>query len=426
MRLALPFGSGSVDVTLPDDAVVLEPEPEPALAEPERAVLAACAAPLAALPLRQLARGRHSACIAVPDVTRPVVGPWVLPALRRELAAAGVERLEVVIATGTHRGATADEILQLLGREAAEELPVRSHDAQDGEHDLVGETTAGVPVWIDRGYVRADLKLALGVVEPHLMAGYSGGAKTLCPGLARLDTVRGVHRPALARGRVGPGIVVGNPFRDEVRQAAGLVGADFTVQCAVTAGGAPAEVAAGDLGATMARVTAWVERRARLRAETEFDVVVTTAGGPSLDRTLYQCAKGWIAALGVVRPGGDVVLVAEMGEGIGSVEFEALLSQARDLAEMDRELDTPGFFRRDQWMAQHVFQARARARLHAVTRLPRARLAALGIDAHPSLEAALARLLPPAGAHRLLVLPRGPFCVATVGDRLVTLSGAAA
>jgi nickel-dependent lactate racemase len=426
MRLALPFGPASLDVELPDDAAVLAPKPASPLSQPTQDVRLAIAAPAATPPFAELARGRRTCCIAVPDLTRPAVWEWVIPPLRHALREAGVEHLEIVIATGTHRAATADEIVRIVGAEAAREIPVRSHDTASGEHVHVGRTDAGIEVWIDAGYVRSDLRVALGLVEPHLVAGYSGGGKTICPGLARLDTVRGVHRASLARERVGPGIVEGNPFRAEVRQAARLAGVDFALQCVATPDGKLAFVAAGDLDAAVERATAFVEPHARLRAEAPFDVVVTTAGGFNLDRTLYQAAKGWIAALGAVRPGGDVLLVAEMREGIGSRDFESLLSEVNDGSELDRRLDSPEFFRRDQWMVQHVFQARARARLHAVTRLPRERLEALGFTTHASVEEALARLLPPAGPHRLLVLPRGPFGIVTVGEQLVTLEGAVA
>ena len=417
MRVSLPYGSTHVGAVLPDDARVLLPHVAEPLREPVAALAAALASPLGAPPLADLPRGRSSACIVVSDHTRPAVGRHVLPAVCDLLSAGGVGRIEIVVATGTHRASTPAEVLEIVGESVARRYPVRSHDCVRGAHDLVGRTPSGTPVWIDQGYVRSELRIVVGVVEPHLMAGYSGGAKNICPGLARLDTVQGVHRASMARGRVGPGIVEGNPFRAEVREAARLADASFSIQICATRAAVPAFVSAGDLDATVSAACDFAAAHARVSAAAEHDVVLATAGGAPLDRTLYQAAKGWAAGAGVVRPGGDLVLVAELSEGIGADEFEALLGRVMSA-------QAAGSGGTGAWMVQHIEQLRARARLHLVSSLDAGRVRALGFAPHASVDEALARILPPKGEHRLLVLPEGPYCVAAVGDRLLTLEGA--
>lgn len=426
MRCSLPYGSRRLDAELPESAAVLVPPAAPPHRDPHGAVDAALRAPHATPPLSQLASGRRTACIVVPDATRPAVGAWVVPALDKVLRDAALVDIEILIATGTHRAAQAHEVEQLVGPELAARARVRSHDAVEGVHEHVGDTAAGTPVWIDRGYMQADLRIVVGVVEPHLMAGYSGGAKSVCPGIARLDSVRAVHRASVARARVGPGIVRGNPFRREVVEAAKLAGVDFSVQCCVNRAHSLAYVAAGGLDASVENATRFAALHSRVATARSWDVVIVSGGGAPLDRTLYQAAKGWAAGAAVVRGGGDLILVAEMADGVGSPEFAALLEAGletydRNAADFDAPRERTG-----QWMLQHILQARARARLHAICSLPPERLRRIGISPHGSVEDAVAALCGGRATRRVLALPHGPYCVAAVGDQLVTLEGAAA
>ena len=422
MQCALPYGERHLEVPLPASAEVLEPARAAPLADAVAAVGAAVRAPLDTQPLADLAAGKRTACIVISDGTRPAVGRWVLPCLETTLRAAGLQSLEILIATGTHRAAQPHEIEALVGTPQLR-LPVRSHDAVRGPHEHVGHTAAGTPVWIDRGFLAADVRVVVGVVEPHLMAGYSGGAKSVCPGIARRDTIRAVHRASVARERVGPGIVRGNPFRREVEEAAQRAGVDFSVQCCVSRRGQLTFVAAGALEASVARATQFAAEHATVSLKRPFDVVVVSGGGAPLDRTLYQAAKGWATGVAALRPGGDVILVAEMADGVGQPGFAALLDAGLDAYEADDE-NQPVAARTGQWMLQHILQARGRGRLHVVCSLPEARLRRIGFVPHASVDAALVAVCG-TGTPRVLVLPHGPYCVPMRANRLVTLEGVA-
>lgn len=409
MKVALPYGPGSVSIELPDGASVATIAP----AAPASAV----AIERALEPCADRAVGKASACIAIPDATRPPLARAVLPGLLARLA--GIERIDIVVATGTHRPATAAEIEILVGAEIARRLPVRSHDASLGVHESVGRLASGVPVEIDAGWMHADLRIAFGVVEPHLLAGWSGGAKTICPGLASLATVRGVHRAAVARGQCGPGIVTGNPFRAEVESAARLAGVDVAIQLVGAPYDLPAFIAVGDLPTSVLRAIEFAVPHAVVDLANEFDVVVTTAGGWPLDRTLYQAAKGWLAGVGAVRPGGDVVLCAALDAGIGSSDFEMQLrAMPPTVSAGDASSPAP---QRDAWMLQHIEQARARARLHLVSSLPAADAAALGFTPWADVPAALAGIA--AAPVSTLFSPAGPQAILRTARHLRTLEG---
>jgi nickel-dependent lactate racemase len=233
--------------------------------------------------------------------------------------------------------------------------------------------------------------------------------------------VRGVHRATLARGACGPGIIDGNPFRAEVIRAAQLADIDWSVQCVAASGGGMAHVAAGELEPAVGGALEAASRDACLDVD-RADVVITSAGGRPLDRTLYQAVKGWVASLAAVRTGGDVLLCAELSDGVGSEEFETQLRTVRTREEFERVLAGGTAVPRDAWMLQHVFQARARARLHVVSSLPRERLAALGFEAWNDASEAVAALTN--GGRTVLVLPDGPSAVVRAAGELLTLEGA--
>ncbi len=194
------YGTTGLTVTLPRGAraTVVRKPTLPKLPDPQAAVRAALAAPVAAKPYADLVRGRRSACILICDVTRPVPNRLFLRPLVEGLLAAGVprERITVLVATGLHRPNEGDELADLVGDPwVLATVRVENHFARDAAaHVDLGATPGrGTPVKLDRRFVEADLRIATGLVEPHFMAGYSGGRKVIAPGIAHEDTIRTFH-----------------------------------------------------------------------------------------------------------------------------------------------------------------------------------------------------------------------------------------
>src|SRR6266478_3385507 len=200
MRITLDYGRTGMDVDLPDDRLVgpLAIRPAAPLTDPEAAIADALAHPIGSPPLADAARGRRNACILVCDITRPVPNSLLLPPVLRTLEQQGIARRDILIlvATGLHRPNEGAELDEMLGPDIAANYRVENHHGKvKEEHDFLGVTPNGVPVWLDSRYVRADLKITTGLIEPHLMAGYSGGRKVICPGIAALETVKVWHGP---------------------------------------------------------------------------------------------------------------------------------------------------------------------------------------------------------------------------------------
>ena len=429
MRVHLDHGRSGIEVDLPDRTTLLESPHAPPVADPATAIRAAHAAPIGSRPLAEIARGRRSAVVVIADKTRPVPNALLLPPILETIEAAGVprERIEILVGTGLHRANTEEELVEMTSPELVARYRFRNHVARDpAEHRHLGKTKRGTEIWLDAGYLDAELKIVTGLIEPHLMAGYSGGRKGICPALAGVDTMRSLHGPAMLEDQIGPGIVEGNPFHEDLLEIASRAGSDFLANVSIDRARRLTGVFAGDLVAAHAAGIAAVERQVSATLDRPADVVVTSAGGYPLDQTLYQAIKGLVGALNVVRRGGTIILAAEIAEGIGSREFVSLLAHLRGNDEFMARLTSPGFFVIDQWMAQHLCQVMRKARIAiAGSSLEATALGGLPIDVHATVEDAIAAALARHGADATVAaIPEGPYVLSTVRGRKLSLGRA--
>jgi nickel-dependent lactate racemase len=431
MEVRLDYGRVGLPIFLADTlrVSVVEPSKGAPLPDPTAAVEDVLQHPIGARPLLELARGRRDAVVVISDKTRPVPNGIVLPPILHVLEAAGIarERIEILVATGLHRVNTRDELIEMTSAALVERYRFRNHVARHPEeHVHLGRTRRGTEIWIDRGFMAADLKIVTGLIEPHLMAGYSGGRKGVAPGLAGVDTMRSAHGPIMLEDNVGPGIIVDNPFHQDLLEIARLVHVDFLVDVSIDRARRLTGVFAGDIERAHEVGMAFVEHEVRVDLDAPADIVVTSAGGYPLDDTFYQAIKGLTGALNIVRRGGTIILAAALSEGIGSQDFQELLRQARSNDEFMARITSPGFFRIDQWMVQHLCQVRRKAEVILVTDgLPAEVVSGLLVTPAPSVEDALAQALAQHGASaRVAVLPQGPYVLATVRGRKLALGRA--
>ena len=221
MRVRLEYGRTGLDVELPDDRVVrsLSYKDATPLVDPASTITTLLEQPTAGPPLAEIAAGCNDACIAICDITRPVPNQLILPPVLDTLESAGIsrDRVLILVATGLHRPSTDEELVEMVGQSIFDSYRIENHNGQAREeHTYLGNSPRGVPVWIDSRYVDAELKITTGLIEPHLMAGYSGGRKLICPGLAALETVKVWHGPDfLEHPKADCGFLDGNPVHEE-------------------------------------------------------------------------------------------------------------------------------------------------------------------------------------------------------------------
>ena len=427
MKLTLDYGKTGLEVTLPKDRFLAAPlgirEAEP-IADPTAALDAALAAPIGTAPLLELARGKVSACVVICDITRPVPNTVLLPPILRTLEAAGVPRsgITILIATGLHRPNEGEELVELVGAEIARNYNcVNHHGKEKAEHDYLGTTDRGVPIWIDSRYTRAELKITTGLIEPHLMAGYSGGRKLICPGIAALETVKVWHGPAfLEHPKADAGSLIGNPVHEENTKIALLTGCDFIVNVCIdgkrriTGRWAGDMIRAWETGVEFCRdlVKAGVPRAA--------EVVVTSCAGYPLDTTWYQAVKGLTGALPIVKEGGTIVLAASLSEGLGSPEFVKHLKEYRAAgryksfahgAGIGASSMHPDHCEMDEWQLVMFQKVLAKCRVKVVTGgLSASILEECQVTPAASVEVAVAESLAEYGPDaRIAVIPKGPY-----------------
>src|SRR5689334_18744042 len=280
MRAQFAYGRTGLEIDLPDthDYCVLKSPPMKPLADPVRAIEAALDRPIAGPSLDALAKGKTSAAISVCDITRPAPNPVVLPPLLRRLQAAGIpkERIILLIATGLHRAATPAEIRHIVGEEIAATFQVLNHDARNfAEHRRLGTTRSGTPVFIDERFMRADLHLSLGFIEPHLMLGFSGGRKLVAPGLAAEATIKELHSSRFMRDtRTSEGSIDDNPLHDELLEIARMARHDFIVDVSLTRDRKIAAVFAGEPEGAHRAGVQWVSEATMQKLEKPFDAVI--------------------------------------------------------------------------------------------------------------------------------------------------------
>jgi nickel-dependent lactate racemase len=418
MRIHLDYGRTGLDVDLPDDRVVgpLAIRPAPPLADPDAAVADALRRPIGSRPLAEIARGRRNACVLVCDVTRPVPNRVILPPLLRTLEEQGIARRDILllIATGLHRPNEGAELVELVGPEVASQYRIENHHGKAAdEHDFLGVTPAGVPVYLDARYVRADLKVTTGLIEPHLMAGYSGGRKVVCPGVAGLETVKVWHGPRfLQHPKADCGSVAGNPVHAENTRIALMAGCDFIVNVCLDGQRRITWVGAGDMIKAWEEGVRFVENVVKVPLPAPADVVVTSCAGYPLDTTWYQAVKGLTGALPVVKQGGTIVLAASLSEGVGSPEFQKRIAEYPTLDRFSASAPAAApHCEMDEW--QLVMQAKVldRCRVKVVTDgLPAETLRRCYVEPAATVEQAVADCLAEYGpAARVAVIPKGPY-----------------
>ncbi len=423
MRVKLEYGKVGLEVELPTERVVRTlaykdavPLPDP-VAELERVL----AAPLGTAPLAELARGRESACILICDITRPVPNELMLTPLLRTLETAGIAReaITILVATGLHRPNEGAELVELVGPTIAANYRCENHfGKRRDEHTYLGESPRGVPIWIDSRYVDADLKITVGLIEPHFMAGFSGGRKLICPGIAALETVKAWHSPRfLEHPNAQSGTLEGNPVHEENTWIARHVGCDFIVNTVIDAKRRPLYFVAGDMIEAFEAGVGFVRGVVVDRLEKEADVVVTSGAGYPLDTTFYQAVKGMVGAMTCVKPGGTIIVAASLSEGIGSPEFTRLFDENASLEGFVERITNTDYFVMDQWQLEELAKVRRKAKVKVVSDgLPAATLARLFVESAPTVEAAVADSLAEYGpAATLAVIPKGPYVLAEVG-----------
>ena len=367
VKLRLDYGTGGLDVDVPDDRLtIIEPVHRPPVPDAHAALREALGAPIGRPPLRDLVRPGQKIAISVCDITRAQPRRETIEAILAELPGISMKDVTVLVATGTHRVNTPDELERMLGREIVSRCQVINHNSRDAASlAYVATTGTGVPVYLNRQWLNAEVRITTGFVEPHFFAGFSGGPKMVAPGLAGLDTVMTLHDARrIGHPNATWGITEGNPIHDDVREIAQMVPVTFSVDVTLNRDQNITAVFAGDLLQEHRRACAYAKETAMREVPEAFDVVLTSNSGYPLDQNLYQAVKGMSAAAKIVKPGGTIVCVAECRDGLPNHgSYGAVLASQPDPASLLEMICAPGYSAPDQWQVQIQAQILMKARV---------------------------------------------------------------
>ena len=427
MLVKLQYGTSGVEVALPERQVtILAPRFVPGLADEEAAFLDAVHAPLGCAPLAATVAPDERVAIVIADVTRPLPSERLLPWILRELAHVPPDHVTIVIGTGSHRATTPSELAAMVGAAAATGCRIVDHSAFDDRRlAKAGIGIDGEPVLMNRDYVEADRRIIVGFVEPHFMAGFSGGYKAVFPGIADIGAIMRYH-DARTIGHPAStwGVLEGNPTQARIRHDGALLPVDFCVNVTlnrrreITAFFCGEAIAAHDAGCAFSRSTAMVA------CETAFPIVVTTNSGYPLDQNLYQAVKGMSAAAQIVSPKGYIAAAARCDDGFPEHgNFKRLLFEHESPAALLDTIMAPGFSMYDQWEAQLMAGVLLKARVGLFSDLPpddvrRAHLEPIS-DLGESLASEIRRT---GGDAPIAVLPEGPMTIPYISRMLKNAS----
>jgi len=329
MEFELGFGNGTQKINVPDDnlAGVLYPNKIKKDMVGEAEVRRALMHPISSRLLRDIAGPGEKIAIITSDVTRPMPTYKVMPALLDELYVAGVKKKDItlVFALGSHRKHTDEEKKKLAGSRVYREISCIDGDYADCVH--IDVTSRGTPVDIVRVVAEADRRICLRNIAYHYFAGYSGGAKAIMPGVSTRAAIQANHSRMVMKEACA-GRIEGNPVREDIEEAAAMVGVDFILNVVLDEHKEIIRAVAGDVTAAHREGCGFLDSLYSIPIKERADIVVVSQGGAPKDLNLYQTQKALDNAKHAVKKGGVIVLVGSCREGYGEAVFERWISEA--------------------------------------------------------------------------------------------------
>ena len=372
-----PYGKEKICHTFGGElCAVLEPSINEYAPDADGAELVrrAMAAPIGSQKLSELARGKKKVVIIASDHTRPVPSKLIIPPMLAQIRAGSPDaEITILIATGCHRGTTKDELIAKFGEEIVKTEKIHIHDCDDRDMLVnIGTLPSGGQCEINRLAYEADLLVSEGFIEPHFFAGFSGGRKSVLPGVAGRKTVLANHcSEFIDHPRARTGILEGNPIHADMLWAAKTAKLAYIVNVVLDSEKNVIYAVAGEPEAAHKQGTDFLFSLCGAKA-VESDIVITTNGGYPLDQNVYQAVKGMTAAEATVRKGGVIIMLARSGDGIGGDHFYHHLADEPDIDKTMREFLSRGRDETvpDQWQTQILLRILGHARVIYVSEMP--------------------------------------------------------
>ena len=428
MQIKLNYGRGSIPLNVHEswNPEIIRKPLMPFEKNPKSAITKALNNPVNALPLSEIAKHKKNACILICDITRPVPNHLLLPEIVAVLVENGIptKNIEILIATGLHRPNEGKELEQLIGNKwILNNIKISNHFAKNEEdHVFMGVTTKGTTVKLDKRFVNADLKIVTGLVEPHFMAGYSGGRKVISPGVAHQDTITTFHNHKfMSNPQADSCILKGNPLHEEQLEIVAMIGEVLSVNTVLDEHRNLSLVNYGEIIASHLEAVDFAKDYLSVPVKRKFNTIVTSAAGYPLDATYYQTVKGMVVPYQILEPGGDLIIASECVEGLGSNEFKKAQKMLVGTGAEDfcAKISAKSYAAVDEWQTQMQTKIMNVGNVHLYAPgLQRSDQKLTGVniirDLNEFVESRVIKNLDLFGESSLAIIPEGPYVVPTL------------
>ena len=347
MRVEIPYGKGHLTLDHENISRVITSRIGDMTAEAgqEELVLAAMAVPVGSEPLKKLAEGKKTAVIIISDHTRPVPSKVIIPYMLKELREGSPDiDITLLVATGCHRGTEKSELVAKLGEDIVNTEKIVVHDCDD-EDNLVnlGTLPSGAQLIVNRLAAECDLLVAEGFIEPHFFAGFSGGRKSILPGICSRKTVLGNHCSAfIDHPKARMGVLDGNPIHRDMEAAVKMAGLKYIVNVIIDGEKKVAAAFAGDPVSAHRKGCDMLMEYCSVPAGEKAGIIVTSNGGAPLDQNAYQAVKGMTTAESFAEEGSVIIICSECSDGMGGDVFYEKMARCESLESlMDEIMATP-------------------------------------------------------------------------------------
>ncbi|MFX1554042.1 MAG: nickel-dependent lactate racemase, partial [Promethearchaeota archaeon] len=378
------------------------------------------------LPLKEIVKSKKilkTVCIIANDATRPVPSSLILEVLIDELGKYGIKdnQIKILIATGLHRASRDEELERILGKNLKMRLKTIDHIATDRKSLFnLGITKDKNPIFINKHYCEADLKILTGYVEPHFFFGFSGGRKSIIPGIAGIETIQANHS---AENIASPysrfGIYKENLLHKNAMEITKRVGVDFIINVCINELHEIVEIAAGDIEKVHEKLVDYQLKHIFREINKPCDIIICGNGGYPLDLNLYQAVKSMAIGEMAVKKGGTIIAVNECadGIGIGQDEFKKLIFSGMAPEEIHKKILNKEIVVPDQWEIQILARILMKADIFVISRLKKNELGNIGLKYAKTVEDAITNCLNKYGDDAsILILPNGPQILPLLKD----------
>lgn len=422
--LDLPYGARTLTAEIPEEqlACVLRGKLESYRPKktPEELIRTAMEKPVASPRLYELAKGKRNIVIIASDHTRAVPSRLLFPPMLEELHRGAPEaKLTVLIATGCHRASTQEELRHKFSDELYEKLHIVVHDCRNSPVTDLGTLPSGAPLRINSIAAQADLLISEGFIEPHFFAGYSGGRKSVLPGICSYETVFANHSSVLiANKNAHSGELCCNPIHRDMAEAAKRAKLAFILNVVCNSQKQIIGAFAGDAELAHKAGTEFLQKLCFAQAPETAGIVLTTNNGYPLDQNLYQAVKSMCTAEAVCKPGGVIITACACDDGLGGDGFYMTFACGKTADEVLRDiLAVPMMHtRQDQWQAQILARILAKHKVILISELPDETVRSMGMLPAHSVQQALELANGLVGPEKIIVIPDGVGVIAQIAQ----------